>query len=401
MINVSNIWSDTYITRDVTDVLFLEFQYNPVRAFGTQTVENAYQRDLQAAQAGIQSFYSATMTRSVLQRPETYSYAETLLGNLAWYLVTRTPETLFFQMGTATPSSADWDTLTWRGCMDVADTLLGEAAAPPYRIAEGTDPVGNAYRVMARPYDRGLALVRNRGDYDEGIGAETGVLVTLPRPMQPVDPEGVIGEPVSDLVLRNGQGAIFYDPTVAVEVLSLDAIRSAGSAILEWTVADPGEPREFRIDRRIDGGERQSIATVRATGAARYTFEDPRPPGNGALYWLGILTRGGAIQWSGPARLEADADRRPLAVLPNHPNPFRSDTRIAFHLPEGGRIRLDIVDVSGRRVASLLDQLLPAGDHDVPWDGHDLRGRPVSAGVYYARILTQAGSVSRRLIRIP
>jgi hypothetical protein len=255
--------------------------------------------------------------------------------------------------------------------------------------------------VIARPYDHGLVLLRNRGDYDQGIGAETAVTVTLPRPMQPVDPGGGIGAAVTGLELRNGQGAILYDPSVPVSILSFRARREGAAAVLEWEVGSVEERGEFLIDRRIPGGERIRIASVPGTATPRQTYLDPVAPGGGAVYWLGVSTRGGDRFWSGPAVLEGAPDRLPFAVDPGRPNPFRGATRIGFRIPGAGPVRLDILDVAGRRVAVLLDRPLETGDHEVSWDGRDRRGQAVPAGVYYARLVTHAGTVSRRLIRIP
>jgi len=80
----------------------------------------------------------------------------------------------------------------------------------------------------------------------------------------------------------------------------------------------------------------------------------------------------------------------PVAALPsleqNHPNPFNPATTIRFHLPEAGPAKLTIYGLTGRRVRTLLGESLPAGWHDVSWDGRDERGRPVASGAYVYRL---------------
>ena len=208
MINCSNAWDDSYISRDVADVLFMEFEYNPVRSFGLGAIDEAYRRDQLAAEAGIACFYSASMTRTVSRFPGSYSQEEIMLGNLCWYLMTRTPLTIFYQQGTNSPNTPDWNNLTWIGAMDVADRQLGEAVGAPYTLAQGTDPLGNPYLVKARRYENGFVLLRNRGDWNQGIGPETAVNVTLPAFLAPVSPGGSIGKPVDTVSLRNGQGVL-------------------------------------------------------------------------------------------------------------------------------------------------------------------------------------------------
>jgi hypothetical protein len=214
MINVANVWEDDYARRHVADILFLEYQYSPIRNAGLDAVEESHRRDVLAASAGMVTFYAATPgTRSVQGRPYAVDYGEALLGNLAWYLVSRTSESILFQMGTNTPNTAGWDTLTWRGCMEVADRQLGDAVGEPFTLSKGLDPAGQPFVVTARRYERGLVAVRPRGSWREGIEPETAVSVDLPVPLSPVSASGTVGKAVTAVRLRNGQGIVLLgDP---------------------------------------------------------------------------------------------------------------------------------------------------------------------------------------------
>jgi hypothetical protein len=77
----------------------------------------------------------------------------------------------------------------------------------------------------------------------------------------------------------------------------------------------------------------------------------------------------------------------------NHPNPFNPVTTIRFDLPSAGTVRLRIFDALGREVLALLDQEMPAGQHEVPFDG-----RRVSSGVYYYRLEFQGMFRTRRML---
>ena len=65
------------------------------------------------------------------------------------------------------------------------------------------------------------------------------------------------------------------------------------------------------------------------------------------------------------------------------PNPFNPKTTIRFALPEAGRTVVSIFDVKGRRVRTLVNDVLPARVHDVEWNGRDDGDRRVAAGVYF------------------
>lgn len=80
----------------------------------------------------------------------------------------------------------------------------------------------------------------------------------------------------------------------------------------------------------------------------------------------------------------------PFALHQNVPNPFNPTTSITFDLPaDGEHARLEIFDVRGRSVRSLVDAVLPKGRHSVVWEGTDRAGRRLPSGVYFYRL--QAG----------
>jgi len=101
-----------------------------------------------------------------------------------------------------------------------------------------------------------------------------------------------------------------------------------------------------------------------------------------------------------PATVTAAAPVRDLALLPNAPNPFNPTTTLTCALPGTGPVRLRIYDVGGRLVRQLIaDETLPAGRHDVVWNGRDDSGRAVASGSYYAR-LEAGGAVRTRVMTL-
>ena len=70
----------------------------------------------------------------------------------------------------------------------------------------------------------------------------------------------------------------------------------------------------------------------------------------------------------------------------NFPNPFNPKTLIRYDLPLGGQVTLEVYDVKGRRIATLVDQKQPAGPQQAEWTGRDDSGGEVAAGVYLYRL---------------
>lgn len=75
-----------------------------------------------------------------------------------------------------------------------------------------------------------------------------------------------------------------------------------------------------------------------------------------------------------------------LHLTQNQPNPFSPETRMAFTMPEEGRVELRVYSVDGRLVRTLIDERLPAGPHTATWDGRDESGRTVASGVYFCAL---------------
>ena len=86
--------------------------------------------------------------------------------------------------------------------------------------------------------------------------------------------------------------------------------------------------------------------------------------------------------------------------LRSTPNPFRSSTMISFELPQDGPVKLQVFDISGRHVATLANERLPAGSYSMPWSGNDESGRTVSPGIYFYRLQTPTLNETRKAIRI-
>ena len=88
----------------------------------------------------------------------------------------------------------------------------------------------------------------------------------------------------------------------------------------------------------------------------------------------------------------------PNTLQQNHPNPFNPSTLIPFQISERGHVRMDVYNILGQRVVTLIDEERPAGFHRVQWDGTDRLGRGVSAGVYIYRLSTGGWHDARKLM---
>jgi len=101
---------------------------------------------------------------------------------------------------------------------------------------------------------------------------------------------------------------------------------------------------------------------------------------------------------SNPVSVEESSVDPVLALWQNRPNPFNPTTTIVFSLPQRMHVTLSIYDITGRRVAQLIDGLMHAGQNEVPWAGTDAKGRAVASGVYCYQLKTPYGVETRRMV---
>lgn len=87
-----------------------------------------------------------------------------------------------------------------------------------------------------------------------------------------------------------------------------------------------------------------------------------------------------------------------VALGAGAPNPFTESTTLTLSLPSAAAVAVRIYDVSGRLVTTLVSGTMPAGVHEVAWDGRDERGSDAPSGIYFCRAEVGDWSDSRKVI---
>ncbi len=82
----------------------------------------------------------------------------------------------------------------------------------------------------------------------------------------------------------------------------------------------------------------------------------------------------------------------------NYPNPFNASTTIAYSLERDGRVKLEIYNIAGQRVRTLVDERLMAGQHRVVWDGTADSGHEVTSGIYWYRLRSDDRTEMKKMI---
>ncbi|MBC8416221.1 MAG: T9SS type A sorting domain-containing protein [Candidatus Cloacimonetes bacterium] len=72
----------------------------------------------------------------------------------------------------------------------------------------------------------------------------------------------------------------------------------------------------------------------------------------------------------------------------NYPNPFNPSTTIAYNMIEAGKVSIEVFNIKGQKVKTLINEQMTAGNHDVTWDGKDTNNKSVSSGIYFYKMKT-------------
>lgn len=111
-----------------------------------------------------------------------------------------------------------------------------------------------------------------------------------------------------------------------------------------------------------------------------------------------ICTACGAELCSAPSLVVVYPDRGEAGDLPTTygiapvaPNPFNPFTLVRYQVPTpGAQVSIEVYNVAGQRVATLVDRRVPPGVYSVAWNGRSTRGNRVASGIYFIRM--QAGT---------
>ncbi|MBN1352469.1 T9SS type A sorting domain-containing protein [candidate division KSB1 bacterium] len=97
---------------------------------------------------------------------------------------------------------------------------------------------------------------------------------------------------------------------------------------------------------------------------------------------------------------EADNNKLPkqYALFDNYPNPFNSQTIIRYYLPQASHIKLQVYNLLGQKITTLIDKRQNAGHFEINWGGEDNSGKTVASGIYFYRLEADEFSYSRKML---
>ena len=184
---------------------------------------------------------------------------------------------------------------------------------------------------------------------------------------------------------------------------------------LYWMTASETDNIGWNIYRSINdssfvNAEMINIGLIPGYGTTSephsYYYEDlyvEANPGDVLWYWLeSINFGGGSYIYYPPAYLiiptaveDSHLHLADIVLYQNHPNPFNGSTKISFSLPHPEKVKIQIYNLKGQLIETLLDENKTAGNHTFEWNAEEM-----SSGIYFMKLLTKERAIVRKLVII-
>jgi hypothetical protein len=307
----------------------------------------------------------------------------------------RLPATSFTRYINGTdPSAASHVYGYFRGFDPNGAAIIDPTTSQPTTFMVSGNPIAGTGWIDVNPADRRMLL--GSGPFTMAPGDSQEIVVAVMAGQ---------GNDRFDSILRmkaadDAAQALFDRPT-PVTVAWLEAWPAYPGIKLRWRLEDQRRFPDAVLERAIRADGPWTIVSAtwhREAGVIVALDRDVEP---GRTYHYRFVTQGP----DGPRVLAqvdatAGASAATLDLAPVRPNPTAGPFRVAYMLPVDARVRLSVLDLSGR-VVTVLDQGdRPAGPHEIEWDARN--GRNVAVpGVYFVRLEALGSSASRRVAIAP
>ena len=165
---------------------------------------------------------------------------------------------------------------------------------------------------------------------------------------------------------------------------------------LNWEAPALGTPTGYKLYRN-------NPENVLAANTTLLQYLDADPGSGNHTYFIVALYPGGIESDPVSADIFVDINDTPIppavtALKNNYPNPFNPSTTIAFELATEGNVKIDIFNIRGQKVHTLVNDVYGVGRFTVEWKGVDDAGKSVSSGVYFYQMATEGFSDIRRMV---
>jgi hypothetical protein len=214
-----------------------------------------------------------------------------------------------------------------------------------------------------------------------------------------------------DVVILLDEGG---DPTLPVELSSFTlTATSENNVMLQWTTQSETGVSGYYIYRNSSDELSSAMripAFIQATNSSTetsYSFTDNEVQPGIWYYWLQNLDLDGQFEFYGPISITLTNDGNQITppVIPTvtalksiFPNPFNPMTFISYNLAKAERVTLEIYNIKGAKVRSLMSESKSAGTWRSAWNGKDDNGQACTSGMYYVKMTAGKYSSTQKVV---
>ncbi|MEM8486488.1 MAG: T9SS type A sorting domain-containing protein, partial [Bacteroidota bacterium] len=280
-------------------------------------------------------------------------------------------------------------TFSW----DSANDEETPTQALTYNLRIGTTPGGS--EIMSAPaLSNGTLLLAREGNVRQNTSWPIRSLAegTYYWSVQAVD-QGYKGS-----AFATEQMVSLPDGTIPVELTGFAGKLDGDHVALRWHTASETNNAGFSVERAIDEGTFESITFIEGHGTTTlpqsYRYQDDLLGlAKEALHYrLKQIDFDGAFAYSDVVTIALPIPEQTV-LLPNHPNPFNPVTTINYTLSQASQVEVEVYDLTGKRIKTLVDSFQDAGRQQVTFDGTGL-----ASGVYMTVLRTAKGVDMRKIV---
>ncbi len=189
-----------------------------------------------------------------------------------------------------------------------------------------------------------------------------------------------------------------------VQMMSFTAAASQHGARISWQTASETDCFGFEIERMFVGTDARtvsqwiSVGFLKGSGTSStpraYSYTDTPANAGRYAYRIKQIDANGKSNYSSTVEIELGNTPKEFWLGQNYPNPFNPTTDIEFSVPVDGKVQLKVYNTLGEEVATLLDQIMTAGEyHRVSFDATHL-----GSGVYFARLQFDGQQLVKKML---
>lgn len=253
-------------------------------------------------------------------------------------------------------------------------------------LLAGADPAGRPMMYAPNPFQGGSSVSHYDVTMNPNALMEPAINVSLHDDVDLTTP-----------LFRD----IGWFPEATATTLAMFVAEGRGDGVmLRWRFTDPEDVVTVTVERAgaADGPWSSIPVELGSEGSSATALDAGAPAGQTAYYRLNYLDRAGDSHTLGLA-----AAMRPAALAAGvqfgapRPNPTQDRTSVLFTLARPEFVRLTVTDAGGRRVRTLHEGMMLAGEHSMDWDGRSDHAAKVPAGVYFIHLTTSQGNHTQRV----